>query len=67
MRWFRNASVVAVAVAATLGLAACGGSDSGDKPAAQGKGGAPIVVASFNFTDSQILAEIYAQALEAKG
>ena len=68
MRWFRNASVVAVAVAATLGLAACGGgSDSGDKPAAQSKGGAPIVVASFNFTDSQILAEIYAQALEAKG
>ncbi|WP_290060346.1 ABC transporter substrate-binding protein [Amycolatopsis solani] len=68
MRWFRNASVVAVAVAATLGLAACGGgSDSGDKPAAQSKGGAPIVVASFNFTDSQILAEIYAQALAAKG
>ena len=67
MRWFRNASVVAVAVAATLGLAACGGSDGGDKPAAQSKGGAPIVVASFNFTDSQILAEIYAQALQAKG
>ncbi|MCR6485464.1 ABC transporter substrate-binding protein [Amycolatopsis sp. OK19-0408] len=65
MRWFRNASVVAVALAATLGLAACGGGD--DKPAAAGKGGAPIVVASFNFTDSQILAEIYAQALEAKG
>src|SRR3954464_2726573 len=59
---------MAVAVAATLGLAACGGgSDSGDKPAAQSKGGAPIVVASFNFTDSQILAESYAGALEAKG
>ena len=67
MRWIRNTSVAAVAVAATLAMTACGSSGSSDKPAAPGKGGAPIVVASFNFTDSQILAEIYAQALEAKG
>ncbi|HEY3471687.1 MAG TPA: glycine betaine ABC transporter substrate-binding protein, partial [Amycolatopsis sp.] len=65
MGWNRTLRTAVVAVAA-LGLAACGGG-GGDKPAAQSKGGAPIVVASFNFTDSQILAEIYAQALEAKG
>jgi osmoprotectant transport system substrate-binding protein len=46
-------------------MTACGGGS--DTPAAAGKGGAPIVVASFNFTDSQILAELYAQALEKKG
>jgi osmoprotectant transport system substrate-binding protein len=46
-------------------MTACGG--GGNAPAAPSKGGAPIVVASFNFTDSLILAEIYAQSLEAKG
>jgi osmoprotectant transport system substrate-binding protein len=58
--------VTAVLAAGVLGLTACGGSSS-DQPAAQTKGGSPIVVASFNFTDSQILAELYANALEAKG
>ncbi|WP_410566763.1 ABC transporter substrate-binding protein [Amycolatopsis sp. cmx-4-61] len=65
MGWTRNIRVAALVAVAALGLTACGGGD--EKPAAPGKGGAPIVVASFNFTDSQILAEIYAQALEAKG
>jgi osmoprotectant transport system substrate-binding protein len=63
--WSRTIRAAVVAVAA-FGLTACGGGGS-EQPAAQSKGGAPIVVASFNFTDSQILAEIYAQALEAKG
>ncbi|GAA1980488.1 ABC transporter substrate-binding protein [Amycolatopsis minnesotensis] len=69
MRWTRNIRVAAAAAAAALGLAACGGGGDGGsgQPAAQSKGGAPIVVASFNFTDSQILAEVYAGALEAKG
>ncbi|QYN24676.1 ABC transporter substrate-binding protein [Amycolatopsis sp. DSM 110486] len=68
MRWTRKIRAAAWVAVAALGLTACGGggSDSG-QPAAQSKGGAPIVVASFNFTDSQILAEIYAGALEAKG
>jgi len=65
MRWTSGLKVAAVAVAAVLGLAACGG--GGDEQAAASKGGNPIVVASFNFTDSQILAELYSQALEAKG
>ncbi|MFI5562186.1 ABC transporter substrate-binding protein [Amycolatopsis japonica] len=67
MRWTRNVRVGAVLAAAVLGLTACGGGDDAAAPAAQSKGGAPIVVASFNFTDSLILAELYANALEAKG
>ena len=66
MRWTRNLRVTAALAVAVLGLTACGGSDS-DQPAVPAKGGAPIVVASFNFTDSQILAELYANALESKG
>ncbi|WAL65288.1 ABC transporter substrate-binding protein [Amycolatopsis cynarae] len=64
MRWTRTMKAGVLLAAAVLGLTACGG---GEKQAAASKGGAPIVVASFNFTDSQILGELYAQALEAKG
>ncbi|TVT59084.1 ABC transporter substrate-binding protein [Amycolatopsis rhizosphaerae] len=64
MRWTRTMKAGVLLGAAVLGLTACGG---GEKQAAPSKGGAPIVVASFNFTDSQILGELYAQALEAKG
>lgn len=71
MRWTRNlrvARLTAVLAVGVLGLAACGGSDSASSGSAgPSKGGAPIVLASFNFTDSQVLAEVYAQALEAKG
>ncbi|HVV11135.1 ABC transporter substrate-binding protein [Amycolatopsis sp.] len=65
MRWTRSLKIAGVAAAAMLGLAACGGGSG--QSAAPSKGGDPIVVASFNFTDSQILAELYSQALEAKG
>jgi osmoprotectant transport system substrate-binding protein len=66
MRWTRNLRVAGLLAVAVLGLAACGG--GGDqKSAAPSKGGAPIVLASFNFTDSQILAELYGNALESKG
>ncbi|TWF78654.1 osmoprotectant transport system substrate-binding protein [Pseudonocardia hierapolitana] len=57
-----------------LGLTACGG---GGDPLAGGPSGSPdagppaaadvIKVGSANFTESRLLAEIYAQALEAKG
>jgi osmoprotectant transport system substrate-binding protein len=65
------ARTAAVAVTAALALTACGGGN--DPLANQGAGGssAPaadrIVVGSANFTENQILAEIYAQALAAKG
>ena len=60
--------------AAALLLSACGG---GGDPLAQPSSGtsasgsagaaAPIVVGSANFTESQIIAELYSQALTAKG
>jgi osmoprotectant transport system substrate-binding protein len=72
----RSSSIVrsAAALAAVLVLAGCGG---GGNPLANGGSSGPssasaapngtIVVGSANFTESQILAEIYAQALTAKG
>ncbi len=60
----------AVAATAALALTACGG--SGGSPLSSGSSGsaAPsstIIVGSANFTENSILAEIYAQALAAKG
>jgi osmoprotectant transport system substrate-binding protein len=56
----------------TLVLAACGGGSanplgSSAPPSGSAAGGATIVVGSANFTENQVLAEIYAQALTAKG
>jgi len=60
----------ALSVVVALALSACGGSDKNDggnpldqKPA----GGGNVVVGSANFPESQLLGELYAQALEAKG
>ena len=57
-------SASAVALLATATLAACGGdpteSDAGDS------GSDTIVVGSADFSENEIIAEIYAQALEAK-
>lgn len=54
-----------------LSLTACGsGSDSDDNPLAGGSADSDsksIVVGSANFPENQLLAEIYSQALEAKG
>jgi osmoprotectant transport system substrate-binding protein len=59
---------------AALLLAACGGGNTDPlgqgSPAPSGPataGGGPIVVGSANFTESNIIAEIYSQALAAKG
>jgi osmoprotectant transport system substrate-binding protein len=62
---------------AGLLLTACGGSSNplGDAGASQsapsgsasGAQGAPVVVGSADFTESKVLAEIYSQALKAKG
>ncbi|GEL19811.1 ABC transporter substrate-binding protein [Pseudonocardia asaccharolytica] len=59
---------LALLAAGALALTACGG---GGNPLEGGAGTTPsaekIIVGSANFTESQILAEIYAQALQAKG
>ena len=66
----KNLAAVGVTAAALL-LAACGGGDplgqqSSAAPSASGASG-PVVVGSANFTESTIIAEIYSQALAAKG
>ena len=68
----KNLAAVGLSVAAML-LAACGGGgdplgqQSSAAPSASGSQTAPIVVGSANFTESAIIAEIYSQALGAKG
>jgi osmoprotectant transport system substrate-binding protein len=63
-RW--RAVLAAVALGTSLGLVACGG-DS-EKPASPVVlGDDAITVASFDFAESELLAEIYGQALEAGG
>ncbi|HYI58306.1 MAG TPA: ABC transporter substrate-binding protein [Microlunatus sp.] len=66
----RRALVAAGAGAAVFALAACGGggdplSDSSASPG--GGGGGTVIVGSANFTESQVLGELYAQAIKAKG
>ncbi|WP_214406518.1 ABC transporter substrate-binding protein [Pseudonocardia lacus] len=70
----RRSVVAAVAAASALVLTACGGGGdplanggSGQQSGGGGDAAQTIVVGSANFTESQILAEIYAQALAAKG
>lgn len=68
-------SVVALGLGAALvALAACGGggdplSDTSGSPAAGGSGGSggKVIVGSANFTESQVLGQLYAQAMQAKG
>jgi osmoprotectant transport system substrate-binding protein len=76
MKVARLAAAVAAAGLA-LTLAACGGNPtnttsgsdtSGASASSSGSGGtAPIVVGSASFPESEVLAEIYSQALQAKG
>ena len=70
MRLTRTIATAAAAIAA-LTLGACGADsdpmgNTSAQPSSSGAG-APVVVGSANFTESQVLAELYAQALKAKG
>jgi osmoprotectant transport system substrate-binding protein len=63
---------LAAAVVAGLVLSACGGGSSPLAPSGGGGGGgdnagAPIRIGSANFPENVLLAQIYAQALQAKG
>ena len=49
-----------------LACAACS-SPSSDHPAADALTDDTVTVASFNFAESEVLAEIYSQALEGRG
>lgn len=63
--------MAAVALAAaTVLLAGCGSSDDGSDPLSEdtgGAGGDTVVVGSNNFAESILLADIYGEALKAKG
>ena len=69
----RITSAVALIAASLLGLTACGSSDdplASSTPtgsASASASGGPIVVGGANFSESTLLAEIYAGALKAKG
>ncbi len=56
-----------IAFALVTTLAACGSSDPTAAPPASSAPAGKIVVGSFAFPESEILGEIYAQALTAKG
>jgi len=56
-----------VALAAVALLAACGDDDDDDDGGGDIPDGPTIEVGAFNFDESHILAQIYAQALEAQG
>jgi osmoprotectant transport system substrate-binding protein len=57
--------VIAVAAAASLFAVGACSSDSEREPSARAVDDGTITVASFNFSESMLLAELYSQALEA--
>lgn len=67
----RMTAVLALSTAAILGLSACGGGGdplASDSPAASGgTDSSSVVIGSADFPESELLAEIYAGALNAKG
>ncbi|HWG27950.1 ABC transporter substrate-binding protein [Actinospica sp.] len=62
-------AVPAVAILAASALAGCGStsSNSGGSPLAQSASAGSVVVGSDNFPESVLLADVYGQALAAKG
>ncbi|WP_353809789.1 ABC transporter substrate-binding protein [Agromyces sp. SYSU T00194] len=63
----RRLALAAVALGATVALAACGTSESVDGGDASADASGPLVVGSQDYYSNEIIAEIYAQALEANG
>jgi osmoprotectant transport system substrate-binding protein len=61
---FRKGAIGAVLMAVALVATACGSGDDADSEA---KDGPTITIGSANFSESALVAEIYAQALEADG
>ncbi len=65
----KRAAAAGVAVAAGLALAACGssGSSSSSNPLTPTASKGTVVIGSANFPENELLAQIYATALAAKG
>lgn len=71
-RAWKNIVVLAVTALVAFGLAACGNNNSGGEAAGNGAASAEeakgkIVIGSKDFTENEIVAEIYALALEDAG
>ncbi len=67
---FAKMAAATVTIGLMSVLAACGSGDPTAAPSAStsgSAGGAKVIVGSFAFPESEILGEIYAQALQAKG
>ncbi|WP_030381325.1 MULTISPECIES: ABC transporter substrate-binding protein [unclassified Streptomyces] len=62
-----GAAAVALAAATALLAAGCGSDDKSDDPLAGEKSGDTVVVGSNNFAESILIADIYGEALKAKG
>jgi osmoprotectant transport system substrate-binding protein len=62
----RGGAVMAIAATASLVLAACG-SSSPSSPLSGSSSKGTVVIGSANFPENELLAEIYAVALQAKG
>jgi osmoprotectant transport system substrate-binding protein len=63
----KRAAAAGVAVAAGLTLAACGSSGTSSNPLTPAASKGTVVVGSANFPENELLAQIYATALAAKG
>ncbi len=63
----RGLALAAGLALAGLALAACSSSSGTASGSASGSAGGPIVVAAFNFGESQLLANMYAQVLNKAG
>ncbi|GAA1456069.1 ABC transporter substrate-binding protein [Williamsia maris] len=57
----------AIAAASVLTISACGGDPLDSNTDQSGSSGSQIIIGSADFTESQLVGEIYAQALQSKG
>jgi osmoprotectant transport system substrate-binding protein len=62
----RITTLTGLAASVALALSACGGGSDDPMAGDSGDGGESVIVGSANFSESALLAEIYAGALEAK-
>jgi osmoprotectant transport system substrate-binding protein len=67
MRARATATVALALLALALALAACGGDDSDPTQTTSKGAGPPVRIGTKNFTEQDILGELYKQSLEAKG
>ena len=63
----RLSAALSLAAAAALAVAACGSSSTGSNPLSGGASKGTVVIGSANFPENELLAQIYATALQAKG